>query len=122
MKKLILFVVAIFVNYSLYAAPPYRLAPRQENTQTCVKITSHTWTAVPTTVLNGRQDLWFANGSTDTYVGTTDNTVSVSTGVTPIVLPAQSMLNLALTDDVTTYFRSLGNGEGNVCSDEFTYR
>lgn len=120
MKKLLW--LLYFLPSIAFAVPPQRLAPVNANTQTCVVITSYTWVAVPTTALAGRQDTWFSNGSSDTYVMSTDNTVAISTGVTPFILPAKDSRNYRFDDGITTYFRSLGNGPGNVCADEQTYR
>lgn len=106
----------------VFAVPSVHEQPAHANTQTCVVLTTSSWTACPTTALVGRLNLWATNGSSDTYVGTTDNTVAISTGVTPIILGSKTMLNFSLDDAVPTYWRSLGNGPGNICTDELTYR
>jgi hypothetical protein len=122
MRKILLFLASSFISAVCFAAPMVHEQPAHANTQGCVVISTSAWTACPTTPLAGRQNIWFANASSDTYVGTTDNTVAISTGATPLVLPAKTMLNFSLDDAVLTYWRSLGNGPGNVCADELTYR
>lgn len=105
----------------VFAAPAYRLVPANANTQTCVKIGTGSWTACPTTPLAGRQDLWITNATSNTYVGTTDNTLAISTGIAPIVVGPKSSLNFPLTDAVNTYWRSIDGNVGNICTDEVTY-
>lgn len=107
----------------VFAAPPVRLAPANANTINCVKIGTGTWTPCPATATISltRQSLWIANATTNTYVGTTDNTLAISTGITPIVIGPKSMVQYPLTGAVPTYFRSFDGNVGNICTDEVTY-
>lgn len=115
--------ILLLASMNVFAAPPQRPATINSVTTTCKKITNNSWTAVPSTtsILGTRQNLFITNATTDTIVGTFDATVAISTGITPYVVPPKWTSQLPLGPNIGMYFRSLGNGESNVCVDEVTH-
>ena len=113
----------LFLAPTLQASPMFRRAPINGVTQTCAKITNNSWTACPSTTsqLGTRQNVYITNATTDTIVGTFDATVAISTGITPIVIAPKWTMELPVAPTIGLYFRSLGLGESNICTEEVTY-
>jgi len=93
--------------------------PFNAATDGCVDITSHTWTAVPTTALAGRSWLDVTNPSTITVFGAADNTLAVSTAVAPRIITGGSSIRIEASDQVPFYFHRVGpSGEKKLCTEE----
>lgn len=118
MKKLLL-LLCLFPSVIFAGVAPVREQPINSLTETCVDITTYTFTAVPTTPLASRAWVSIGNPSTVTLLGTTNSSLGVTGSTAPIVVPPSDMVQLPYGTSIATYFRYIGpNGNSRICAEE----